>query len=120
MLAPAFTLWHIRSSDDHVRRALTEGLRVHPITAAVLVARGTPSSHQASVLFKVRSTQVMDITPHGSQGPVLTILGTREFVGMKHVDVAGRLGINTWNGTEGMQLRIKDERPSRCEDVGSC
>ncbi len=80
--------------------------------------------------LKVTSVRVMGnkhlkLTLRGSQGPALTALGYGmgthgEFDGIDHVDLAGSLEINAWNGTEAVQLRIKDVRPSQCGDVISC
>ena len=116
MLAPAFTLWHIRPSDDHARRALTEGLRLPPIMAVVLAVRGV-SGHQAKALLEETSACPDRFLSTGMEPAVDRT--HRAVIQWERV-LAGRLGINTWNGTQGVQLRIKDEGPSRCGDVGSC
>lgn len=51
MLSPAFEEWVIRPSDLHARQTLADGLRLHPITAAVLVARGVRSCDDAAAVL---------------------------------------------------------------------
>ena len=61
----------------------------------------------------------------GSRGPTLTAFGYRmgalpEFSPSEPVDVACSLEVNTWNGTEGVQLRLKDLRSSASNTVVTC
>jgi single-stranded-DNA-specific exonuclease len=61
----------------------------------------------------------------GHQGPALTAFGYgmgafRELPLAGPVDLACSLEINTWNGTEGVQLRLKDLRASLAEEVAAC
>jgi hypothetical protein len=51
MVSPSFEEWVIGPSDLQVRQALAEGLRLHPITAAVLVARGVRSRDDAAAVL---------------------------------------------------------------------
>jgi single-stranded-DNA-specific exonuclease len=51
MLTPSFQEWVVRPSDLQARRALADGLGLHPITAAVLVARGALSCDQARAVL---------------------------------------------------------------------
>jgi single-stranded-DNA-specific exonuclease len=61
----------------------------------------------------------------GARGPVLTAFGYGmgawpEFPPAGPVDLACSLEINTWNGTEGVQLRLKDVRSSTPGGVAVC
>jgi single-stranded-DNA-specific exonuclease len=61
----------------------------------------------------------------GARGPVLTAFGYGmgawpEFPPADPVDLACSLEINTWNGTEGVQLRLKDVRSSIPGGVAIC
>jgi single-stranded-DNA-specific exonuclease len=61
----------------------------------------------------------------GPRGPALTAFGYgmgafRELPLAGPVDLACSLEINTWNGTEGVQLRLKDLRASLAEEVAAC
>jgi hypothetical protein len=114
MLAPAFMQWHIGSSDGFTRSALTEGLRLPPIMAVV---QGVPSGHRAKALLEETSACPDPFVLTGME-PAVDLIHQAVIQGERVL--AGRLEINTWHGTEGTQLRIRDERPSRCEDVGSC
>jgi single-stranded-DNA-specific exonuclease len=51
VLLPSYTEWVIRPSDLGLRRALTEGLGLYPLTAAVLVARGALSPDHARAIL---------------------------------------------------------------------
>ena len=61
----------------------------------------------------------------GPRGPALTAFGYgmgafRELPLAGPVDLACSLEINTWNGTEGVQLRLKDLRSSLAKGVAAC
>jgi len=61
----------------------------------------------------------------GPRGPALTAFGYgmgafRELPLADPVDLACSLEINTWNGTEGVQLRLKDLRSSLSKEVAAC
>ena len=61
----------------------------------------------------------------GARGPALTAFGYgmgafRELPLAGPVDLACSLEINSWNGTEGVQLRLKDLRASLAEEVAAC
>src|SRR5438094_8923848 len=51
MLFPSFKEWIMRPSDPLACRAVAEGLGLHPITAAVLVARGALSCDEARAVL---------------------------------------------------------------------
>ena len=61
----------------------------------------------------------------GARGPALTAFGYGmgawpEFPPADPVDLACSLEINTWNGTEGVQLRLKDVRSSSHGEIALC
>jgi single-stranded-DNA-specific exonuclease len=60
MFVPSFKEWVIRPSDPEARRALGERLGLHPITAAVLVARGTLSGEEAKILLSAEASPAPD------------------------------------------------------------
>jgi hypothetical protein len=210
MLSPAFEEWVIRPSDLQACQKLAEGLRLHPITAAVLVARGVRSRDDAAAVLLdegavrldpflltgmepavdrihravvtgervliygdydvdgtsatvlyVRFLNALGLAPdfyiphrlregyglnadairriaarvvrhnhlklmvRGSRGPVLTAFGygmgtPPEFWPADAIDVAGSLEINSWNGTEGVQLRLRDLRSSCYGEIATC
>src|SRR5256885_14434646 len=51
MLFPSFKEWIMRPSDPLACRAVADGLGLHPITAAVLVARGALSCDEARAVL---------------------------------------------------------------------
>jgi hypothetical protein len=93
MLSPSFAEWVIRSSDLQARHILTEGLGLHPITAAVLMARGLRSRDDAKAVLLHDAA----VRPDPFMLPVYS-----------------------WNGTEGVQLRIRDLRSSQYDEVAIC
>jgi len=80
--------------------------------------------------LRIRSARVvgnnhLKLMLRGTRGPGLTAFGYgmgafRELPLADLVDLACSLEINTWNGTEGVQLRLKDLRSSLSEEVVAC
>jgi single-stranded-DNA-specific exonuclease len=139
MLSPAFEEWVIRPSDLQARQALADGLRLHPITAAVLVARGVRSCDDAAAILLDEGAVRPDpfllpgmepaidrIHRAAVTGERVLVYGDYDVDGtsatalyVQFVNVLG-LEINSWTGTEGVQLRLKDLRSSHYGEVAIC
>src|SRR5436853_3974400 len=57
MVFPSYKEWIMRPSDPLACRAVADGLGLHPITAAVLVARGALSCEEARAVLVEGSIQ---------------------------------------------------------------